>query len=543
LDSAKLPKIRVEYLIPAAGCLSLLISCVVVSDKRYLWLDELYSWLLLNDPSLPRMVGALADQADTSPPLYYLVGWLWVQVFGGHALSLRLLSSVGLCVALVLTWILLRRVYEIRAAAVGVLTVFGTSHLVLIHNSDARSYGLYTALVATGCLVYLATSEYQQMRWRWFIATALVHGALVLVHTYGALYSCALLGAMLLLDLYRRRFRPTAYVAVAVGWLAFTPWLRPYLHQVDVSRPRSWMPTPSVLDLIGSFSFGLFLLPIIVLVVVIGGVLQPTTETASAPKWDAQRSPERIALIILAGALLTIPLASFVVSRVVLSIFYDRYFVPSVIAWAIVLAEIVTAVTRARPVSANGNPIREIGSGSAALCLGLVLFPLFFALTRPRMPMPGEALAEMGLQGIPVVAESPLEFLPGHHYSAQTGIEYYYVLDWPAALAGARNATVDYKMMRAVNRTRGVERVVDAAQFLCLHPRFVVLDRTDMQWYELRLRDHPSMATQRLGEVGGMEVILVEQAGGAQRTGSCDSLPPLSAQVRPGPDVQALIGP
>src|SRR6478672_13132882 len=85
-----------EYLIPVFAVTSLLISCVIVSSKKFFWNDELLSFYLLNDRSLPHMLVAWSDKFNQAPPFYFIIGWLWDKVFGSTELSLRLFSSLSI---------------------------------------------------------------------------------------------------------------------------------------------------------------------------------------------------------------------------------------------------------------------------------------------------------------------------------------------------------------------------------------------------------------------------------------------------------------
>ena len=120
-----------EYVVPALAITSLVISCIIISSKKFFWNDELYSYYFLADQSFTHMLGAFHDKINNTPPLYFLLGWLWARVFGSTELSLRLFSSLGMCIACVTVWITLRRTYSFWSASIGVLSIFCTSSLIL----------------------------------------------------------------------------------------------------------------------------------------------------------------------------------------------------------------------------------------------------------------------------------------------------------------------------------------------------------------------------------------------------------------------------
>lgn len=99
-----------EYLVPLLATVSLIIACAIASDKKPFWNDELLSFFLISDPSFTHLMGAWGDTFNQAPPLYFLLGWLWAKVFNTTDLSLRLFSSLSICVVFTLVWITLWRI-------------------------------------------------------------------------------------------------------------------------------------------------------------------------------------------------------------------------------------------------------------------------------------------------------------------------------------------------------------------------------------------------------------------------------------------------
>jgi len=51
-----------EYLIPALATMSLVAACLVVSQKKLFWNDQLFSYYLLSDESFNHMLNAFHDK-------------------------------------------------------------------------------------------------------------------------------------------------------------------------------------------------------------------------------------------------------------------------------------------------------------------------------------------------------------------------------------------------------------------------------------------------------------------------------------------------
>ena len=137
---------RLEYLIPTLAIMSLLGACWIVSKNKLFGNDELTSYYLLSDNSFNHMLNAFHDKINIAPPLYFILGWGWANAFGSTPLSLRLFSSVGIAIAILVAWITLRRGFGFRSATIGTLAVFCTSSLIGQQNAEARMYGMYLAL-------------------------------------------------------------------------------------------------------------------------------------------------------------------------------------------------------------------------------------------------------------------------------------------------------------------------------------------------------------------------------------------------------------
>ena len=171
-----------SWLFLAVGCLALTVGCIVHSHHSPMWVDELYSFDLIQDPSLPHMLAASGDQADGSPPLYYLLVRPWATVFGLSELSLRLFTSLAFCVAFVLIWKMLRRAYAFWPSALALALVIGTSHVIRFENCNVRFYGLLFALVALAAFLAARLGEQEHPGTRLLAANTLTQAALVLCH-------------------------------------------------------------------------------------------------------------------------------------------------------------------------------------------------------------------------------------------------------------------------------------------------------------------------------------------------------------------------
>lgn len=229
---------QAEWLVAAA--------CVVVGAVlRFvpgspLWLDEALSVDIAGGP-----LGDITNRLrhDGHPPLYYWLLHGWMSAFGDGAAAARAFSGVLGLVALVLVWLVARRLGGLRLA-VAALALFALSPFAIRYSSEVRMYELVVVLVLAGWLLLgraLAAPTVTRLG-----ALTLLTGALLLTH-YWALFLVAAVGLGLAVSAWRappggeRRALVRVIVAVALGGLFFVPWLGVFSYQ-SAHTGTPWAP-------------------------------------------------------------------------------------------------------------------------------------------------------------------------------------------------------------------------------------------------------------------------------------------------------------
>src|SRR5215208_4540620 len=149
-------------------------------DVQSYWFDEATTVHLLR-MDLGGMLGAIPD-SESTPPVYYVVAWLWAKVFGVGEFGLRSLAA---------------------------LTAFNP--LLVWYSQEARAYALLVLLCAIATLLAIDARERPRTR-----ATALwaVVAALALGTHYFAIF---VVGPLALWLVRSRRDRATIGAVAAVG--------------------------------------------------------------------------------------------------------------------------------------------------------------------------------------------------------------------------------------------------------------------------------------------------------------------------------------
>ncbi|HEX7097124.1 MAG TPA: glycosyltransferase family 39 protein [Acidimicrobiales bacterium] len=227
-----------------------------------LWLDEA---LTVNIAAAP--LGDIHDllRHDGHPPAFYWLLHVWIDLFGDGATAVRALSGVLGLVAIGLTYLVARRLAGPVLATLAA-AVIATSPYAIRYSSEARMYELVVVLVLAGWLLLdralapalahdrlVDTAAGDPRRARGtpsplvLVGLAVVSGALLLTHYWGMFLLAAVL-IVLGIGAWRargpaRRATVSAAVALAVGALAFVPWL-PTMRYQSEHTGTPWAPPP-----------------------------------------------------------------------------------------------------------------------------------------------------------------------------------------------------------------------------------------------------------------------------------------------------------
>ena len=261
-----LPRSRYWWAIVLCVTLGALLRWLQLSGKVF-WHDEVYTALRevgfqgnLVEPSLftglPFTAATLQQYqtfepestfADTwrsllgnpeHPPLFYVLEWGWVKLFGPSITAFRSLSVV-------LSWLTFpavvgfaRDLFGKRQPAVVIaLLLFATSPVQVLYAQEAREYSLWTGLtVLSSWLLLRAVQQSTRRNWLLYVvATALLF--------YTSLLSAlvALAHSLYALVVLPRRRWWTFATAMAAAGLLFAPWLLTLLIQADrFNKVTAW---------------------------------------------------------------------------------------------------------------------------------------------------------------------------------------------------------------------------------------------------------------------------------------------------------------
>ncbi|MBS1876157.1 MAG: hypothetical protein JSU00_23290 [Acidobacteria bacterium] len=216
--------------------------------------DELFSRRAAT--AEPAKAWAMIQKDLVHPPLYYFL--LRSTIPGGDestAVDLRRLSLAAGVTAILAVVLVGYATPELAASALLAALLLAINRTHIFYSQQARSYALYTALVALLLLWRVFADRYGRTLWYWIGGTALM-AAIVWTHYVGALFCAACVLPMGFMDYgsgrgWRARALPFGSLLVAA--LLFLPWLVPeiavYRQKAGFAENLDWQGLPTLYDL------------------------------------------------------------------------------------------------------------------------------------------------------------------------------------------------------------------------------------------------------------------------------------------------------
>ena len=489
-----------EWLILALAAAGLLGACVLSASRRRFWTDEWLTYYPVANSSFGHMLEACADLINAAPPLYFVLGWGWAQVVGTDELSLRLFTSIGFVVGLVLLWRALRLGFGAWPVGVGLLVATFDNVELVLHNSQARFYGLYFAEIAVAITLLLRLGR-PGASWGLFALNALAHAALVTTHYFGFVYSGALLFAALLAAPRPQRHTLLTVLSAILGWFAFVPWIGAFRTHQQFGGGNFWVPRPTLGDLPDGYAIlghaAWITAPLAVLAIVVWVAARGRDAgAAQGAGEDPQRAVARRQWTCIAIAFLLVPLGTWALAQFGTSLFLARYLFPSGIAYAVLVAWVVHwLLEKAR----GGGPVLTtiVKLPLGALALVHLLTPAYREWQQPLL----EPLRDRDWK-LPVAVESVHAFFTLAHYAPHRQ-QYVFVVDPEYK---DRNVKVNaYQILDTFRRLYPELPVVTEEAFLSTHRRFLVLESNEQAWFNRRIQ--PRFQCRASGNVPGLFLV------------------------------------
>jgi hypothetical protein len=205
----------------AVTVVAAIVRFVGIGHQSY-WYDEAHTvWLL--HYSLGGMFARLGG-TETSPPLYFVLAWLWSHIFGYGEAGLRSLSAVAGVATVPVAYGVGRKLVSARTGMIAALLV-ASNPLLVWYSQEARSYALLVLLTAVALLAFAHLQAEVRAQWAaiWAMAAILA----LATHYYAAL---VIVPQGVWLFIHHRRDRAARFavegVVVGSSWLAVLAFIQ-----------------------------------------------------------------------------------------------------------------------------------------------------------------------------------------------------------------------------------------------------------------------------------------------------------------------------
>jgi hypothetical protein len=489
-----------EYLFLLAFWVAIVAGAVWQSGKEYFDNDELCTALLVSNASFSEMWGMIRHGGELNPPLFFVIEWVIARIAGSGETALRAISFVSVAFGGWVLFFTLRPFTGPRVATLSIALVLGLSRTTFYLAGRARYYAFFFLLVTIAIWLTMRLRRRSELRWTDYLSVFLIHCSMVYLHLFGLVFSGALLLAMMAADLLVRNWRWKLYSCVIAAWVAFGAWV-PY---VGTQVKSAGAYTPPGYHTIGFFLDQLSLetpyAPIFILVALLGGLaLMLPRSGGTADEAASCNTPlDWALLVLLAGALLALPVATWLGSFVITALFMPRYVFPSIAGYVVLTALILVALLRLPRGSFQFKWTIPPAVWTAAW-LAILAFGLFFqpmrAWKNPSRPAQPFIDAEFGDPNLPMVFENSFPYIKRAWYGRNR--EYMLFTD-PEASKADPNWYTGF-IMRYFDHYYPRYQRFQIVHYDDLPETFLAIDDDMTRTFEWLFEHKPALKTQLLG--------------------------------------------
>jgi hypothetical protein len=265
-------------------------------DHQSYWLDEACTLTLIKRDFVHML--STIPQTERTPPLYFIVAWLWSRLFGFGEFAVRSLSAVAGIAAVPVAYAAARRLFGARNAVFAAILI-AVNPFLLYFSQEARSYSLLVLL--STCALW-AFAKAWQTGGKQALALWALFGALALLTHYFAAFMLIPESVLLLWKWRTRR------VALACsGWIATGLALLPLIvHQRNQGGFDFITAIPLTTRIVGiphDFLVGSHTLPVRGLPLAATAIMVIGTALAIVSRRNSERQAARALLFLGIGAI------------------------------------------------------------------------------------------------------------------------------------------------------------------------------------------------------------------------------------------------
>lgn len=298
-------------------------------SKSSIWHDEGYTMLLA-----PQSVADIITRTarDVHPPLYYLNLHFWLELFGNSEFAARSFSAVCILGAILLTFLIVRRLFGSWPARTAVL-LMALAPFLIRYGQEARMYALVALLLCLATYLLVLALDRQNSKWLYLYALVM---ALAFYTHYYSLFMVPVhwLYVASRTQWHHRSKKQKKLDLLNINWwlsnalivAIFAPWLPVAYAQFTRVQGGFWIPPVDIYTLPATFGQLVYFTSLNSLagwlrLAMLGGLLTLVISTF----W--RNRAERSSLLLFITWASFTPLLIFALSWISRPIYVDRYFV------------------------------------------------------------------------------------------------------------------------------------------------------------------------------------------------------------------------
>jgi uncharacterized membrane protein len=256
-----------------------------------------------------------------SPPLYFLFNFCLQLIFPTSIEQLRIQSLAFIIIGIILSFLLIRKIFGTTIAFLSTILVASQSNLLLSQAQEARHYAMFFACGAW-VLYMQSLDDASAPKNKWL--TFLSHFCLCQVHYVGIVFS-GLVGLTYLISNKEKTIIKKIPFPMISSWIFSLPVYLLLLSQQS-SHLGNWPKPNGLSNLISSYNDSILFLTIIIpcLAFIISISAKVNTETLPKEENGCSRP-----IMITSFLWILVPLLFWIISHITpLNLFVDRYFIP-----------------------------------------------------------------------------------------------------------------------------------------------------------------------------------------------------------------------
>jgi|GEM_PF-801776 len=466
---ASIQKLRVER---AATCglavllaYALLRSVVAAATKPF-WYDEVMTFIVARQTTVPRIWSALGKAVDGQAPGFYLVERLFASMVSYQEVAFRLPLILGFCLTTACLFLFVRRRFG-GACALACAAISLTTSLFHFYATEARPYSLVVACVSMALLCYQRAPA---PGWMLLMGSMFAVSLTLSYYAVFALVPFALAEFALFLSV--RQLRWPVWLALACGTapLAFFWPLLAQNKKYYGALPFATPNLSAILHIYGSIfgtspSWGVAIVAAISFFIV-AIIVFPNGNKAGTESQTNSSLHEYVLVLALLG----LPLISYLLAKIMHAGLSERYVLSTALGVPLAVAHILPRLERRGLIVGVGFVISLLATQEAIFWkahLG--------QLTRfePAAVSVESLVRAAGYPDMPVVVSDGLDYLPIAHYATPAMAKRLVCLvDVPASLLYAGDDVLDKELI--VLRPFTSLQISDFADFVSQHRTFLL---------------------------------------------------------------------